>query len=318
MCKVRILIIALLFLSGCFQPNSPLTNLDSPSSKVVYSWNTSVGASEGYRSGSWNWSYFQNDSLKGTAELEMTPMVGIKPGWSVSWKFNPPLNSGLDTEPLYLIADNEKRWHSFQWTKAPSQPPIPLPKLVAASNLYSDILSLLRELTIPFFNQVVTHWPEYPIPIRLVQANSGSVDLTACLVEAVQRWNEKEPHPWFVLDSTASWGIRLVHFPDREMHPPLASQITRLDAAGRPLRISLLVGNNYQSPQAPPYVIRGFIHELAHTLFLWGHSQDRIHCLWGLAPPMVSRPSTDERKAARLWHGLPDGLDLSFYEISSP
>ena len=77
--------------------------------------------------------------------------------------------------------------------------------------------------------------------------------------------------------------------------------------------MNLVAGNNYDDLREPKYVVRGFVHELGHALFLWGHSPDRDHSLWGIGPPIVEQPSQDERKAARLLHGLPEGLDLSRY-----
>ena len=127
------------------------------------------------------------------------------------------------------------------------------------------------------------------------------------------RWNQGPGDPWFVLDEEAYWGVRLVHFPGAILHPPLTARITRLDEDERPLRINIVVGDNYDGPEDRPYAVRGFVHELGHALFLWGHSTDRMHVLWGSAPPLRDDPSPDERKAAQLWHGPPDGLDLKNY-----
>ncbi len=316
--KIRhLLVVIVFFVLGCSEPNNPLSPETPTSSSLVYSWKTNLVSNQGWQKGNWDWSYTCNDSLLGSAKLDLTPMMGSHSGWEITWLFQPALPDSGDRATLLLNPDNDDFWHNLRWCGADSIGPLPLPRQEVDSEMYSDLLELLQELTTPFFNQVVTHWPQYPIPVRLVPANNGPVDLAACLTEAAEIWNEGETQPWFVMDSTAGWGVRLVHFPDREMHPPLAAQVTRLDNMGRPLRIHLLAGNNYNSVSARPYVVRGFVHELGHALFLWGHSQDRIHCLWGLAPPMVSEPSQDERKAARWWHGLPDGLDLSQYGIEA-
>ena len=171
----------------------------------------------------------------------------------------------------------------------------------------------MQELTSPWFDQIITHWPEPMVPVRLGSAISGQVDLSACLQEAVAIWNGDRRIPWFRIDEEAAWGIRLIHLPDVRLSPPLEIRITRLDERGNPLRMNILVGNNYEQLRDPKYVVRGFVHELGHALFLWGHSPDREHCLWGTAPPLVDHPAEDERKAARLLHGLPEGLDLSLY-----
>ena len=206
-------------------------------------------------------------------------------------------------------------WHemTIEIAAPAGQRMLPLPRQACKSPDFDDLLGLLQTLTEPFFGQTVAHWPSRPIPVRVGAAVTGEVDLSACLVEAIDIWNDGEAAPWFRIDEEAAWGVRLIHFPDIPLSPPLEARITRLDDAGAPLRIQIVAGNDYQRLRNPKYVVRGFVHELAHALFLWGHSPDREHCLWGAAPPQVDRPSQDERKAARLWHDLPAGLDLSRY-----
>jgi hypothetical protein len=189
--------------------------------------------------------------------------------------------------------------------------PANTPTYPMASPYYPDIMSFLRELTEPYFNSTVCHWPAYPVPIRVGAAINGEIDLAGCLAEAVDRWNLGEASPWFTFDPGADWGIRLIHFPDLEMHPPARAQITRLDDQGRPLRIHIILGNNYATLQQRPYAVRALVHELGHALFLWGHSQDPAHVLWGGGPPLVDTPSLEERKAAHLWRDLPEGLNLN-------
>ena len=193
----------------------------------------------------------------------------------------------------------------------PTRSPANTQTISAASPDYLDIRSFLRELTKPYFNSTVCHWPAYPVPIRVGPAVNGEIDLAECLAEAVDRWNLGEASPWFSFDPAADWGIRLIHFPDLEMHPPARAQITRLDDQGRPLRIHIILGNNYATPQQRPYAIRALVHELGHALFLWGHSRDPAHILWGSGPPVVDFPSLEERKAAHLWRDLPEGLNLN-------
>ena len=239
-----------------------------------------------------------------------TAVLGRTFHWE--WKFPPP-SPGLPVANLVPL-DSEV-WHSLDFDPSRYQTVclFPLPRQKVDSPYFPHLLSLVKELTRPWFDQVVTHWPEIPIPVRLGSAVCGLVDLSACLGEAVAIWNEDPERPWFRIDESSAWGIRLIHFPDISLSPPLEARITRLDDQGRPLRVNIVAGNNYEQLREPKYVVRGFVHELGHGLFLWGHSPDREHCLWGAAPPLVIRPSEDERKAARLWHGLPEGLDLSRY-----
>jgi hypothetical protein len=188
-----------------------------------------------------------------------------------------------------------------------------MPRREVTSPYFPHLLALLQELTTPWFEQQVAHWPQGPVPIRIGSAVSGLVDLSACLREAVEIWNADRIEPWFRIDEEAAWGVRLIHYQDIRLAPPLEIRITRLDSVGTPLRMNLVAGNNYAALREPKYVVRGFVHELGHALFLWGHSPDREHSLWGSGPPLVIRPSKDERKAAQLLHGLPEGLDLSRY-----
>lgn len=228
------------------------------------------------------------------------------------WRWDPPLASSCPTERRIVPVD-PALFH-VQVVPADRLPGPPLPVQAVESAEYPHLLALLQELTEPWFGQIVAHWPERPVPVRCGEAVAGLVDLSACLAEAVDLWNAGEAEPWFRVDEEAGWGVRLVHLPDRRLSPPLSIRITRLDSTRAPLRMNLLAGNNYDTLREPRYVVRGMVHELGHALFLWGHTRDRIHCLWGAAPPIVDKPSLDERKAARLWHGLPVGLDLSCYE----
>jgi hypothetical protein len=195
---------------------------------------------------------------------------------------------------------------------------LPLPRLPLDSAAYTDAVAFLRALTAPVFGSRVTPWPALPVPVRVPPAVSGGLDLADCLRTAVGIWNADADPPWFALADSAGWGVRLVHLAGRRLAPPLYAQITRLDAAGRPLRVHIVVGDNYDEPRDGEYAVRGFVHELGHALFLWGHSRDRGHVLWGGGPPLAARPTADERKAALLMHGLPPGLDLTRYGPVTP
>jgi len=230
-------------------------------------------------------------------------------------------NSIQDQAPLWeLIPHQRSPWHGIiNWAPGPhpSSAPFPFPVVHLPNSSSDHIMEFLKGLTANLFDSTTCHWPKFPIPVRIGNAHSGQVNLSDCLVEAIQRWNNDEIEPWFQINETAGWGVQLVHFPGVIMHPPLQARITRLDDEGRPLRVQILVGDNYSTPAARPYAVRGFVHELGHALFLWGHSSDRNHVLWGTGPPLVDHPSSTERKAAQLMHSLPEGLDLKKY-ISEP
>jgi hypothetical protein len=258
------------------------------------------------------------DPGQGLALLELQPgPPGPAPG-GIRWVFDPPVP--VTGAQLILSPRERTRWLSVRVNPALWQTtgaPLPLPRLPCLSDHYSDLVHFLKEMTSDYFESVVCHWPDRPIPVRVGQAVSGQVDLSACLLEAMAIWNQGQAQPWFIADETAVWGVRLVHFQGVIRRPPLLARITRLDDQGRPLRVNIIAGDNYDGPEDRPYAVRGLVHELGHALFLWGHSTDRDHVLWGAAPPLVGEPSPDERKAAQLWHGLPEGVDLSRY-FSAP
>jgi len=256
--------------------------------------------------GRWSWRWTAaGGRAAGPAELTVTAA-----GWS--WSFPgaaPAAGADLRLDPadpaVWLPAAVPAGAAGAAW--------LPLPRWRVDSPAYPHLAALLRELTTPRFGAVVVHWPTRPVPVRIGPARSGELDLAACLRAAVARWNEGEPVPWFVPCDTAGWGVRLVHLPGVRLSPPLRAQVTRLDDRGRPLRVHIVAGDNYDDRRDSVYAVRGFVHELGHALFLWGHTRDRTHVLWGAAPPLVDRPSPDERKAAHLWHGLPEGCDLNRY-----
>jgi hypothetical protein len=125
-------------------------------------------------------------------------------------------------------------------------------------------------------------------------------------------WNTAESDSLFGWDPQAAWGIRLVHLAGICLRPPLGAKVVRLDGAGQPLSVHILAGDTYDTLAKRSSAVRGLTHELAHALFLWGHSEDRKHILWRCGP-IVDEPSPDERRAARLMRLLPAGLDLSRY-----
>ncbi len=256
--------------------------------------------------GRWLWTWTATPSSRtGTAELLV---AGGRWAWTLTGAA-PPAGSGLE-----LVPAAPEAWLPLRLPAGADQAAwLPLPRLPVDSSYFDDLLALLTVLTEPRFDSRVTHWPGRPIPVRCGAARSGEVDLSACLREAVGRWNEGLAEPWFACTDTADWGVRLVHLAGRRINPPLLAQITRLDALGAPLRVHIVCGDNYDDRRDSVYAVRGFVHELGHALFLWGHSPDREHVLWGAAPPLRGTPSPDERKAALLWHGLPEGLELDRY-----
>ncbi len=250
--------------------------------------------------------------VQGTANLEWLPMPKRQcPTRAASWTLTPEPN--LPAEIAFTPADTTL-WHSFTCEIADAKAqPVPLPRTTVDSSCYDDLLELVEDLTTGYFDHVMRHWQDYPVPIRCGSHRSGEVDLSACLARAVAIWNEGEHAPWFVRDEEAQWGVRLLHYAGAHMSPTLRVQLTKRDVHGDPVRMNIAVGDDYRTARDTTYVIRGMVHELGHTLLLWGHSRDRNHCLWGAAPPLVCAPSADERKAAHLVRDLPEGLDLKNY-----
>ena len=227
------------------------------------------------------------------------------------WVFSCGLKYPLE---ILLTPEDTLGWHPFRWIISDAKtPPVPLVRIPVESPDYPDLLGFTRALTSGLFDEVVRRWPGEPVPVRVGDHVSGDVDLSACLRTAVGIWNDDPHDPWFVLEEDAGWGVRLVHYPDALLSPPLRVQLTRRDGHGNPLRMNILAGRNYDDATDSVYVVRAMVHELVHTRMLWGHSTDRRHSVWGAAPPLVGAPSVDERKAAQLLRGLPEGLDLKLY-----
>jgi hypothetical protein len=256
---------------------------------------------------SWSW---RDGQSGGEANLAID-------GSGYRWRFD-----GVPAGTLRL-APRDASWHTITVADAFDLAGIPpLPRLAVATTAYPDLVTMARDLTSPRFESIVTHWPRWPVPVSSPPAVSGENDLAACLREAVAIWNDDPARnmdagkPWFEWRPGADWGIRLAHYAGSDRHPPLSLSITRRDELGRPRRMRISVGDNYDSAAARPYLVRGLVHELAHALLLWGHTPDRQHILWGEAPPLRDDPSRDERRCARLLRLLPLGLDLATYGVA--
>lgn len=251
----------------------------------------------------WTWSS-PDGSTGGAAELEIAANR-----WR--WALRGPAGAA-DDESLFLAPAEPLLWHGFsvspQETAAAGW--LPLPRRPVLSAYYADLLELTQRLTGSRFGSVVSRWPGSPVPIRAAAAVSGEVDLRECLKTAAAIWNDDPLGPFFTWDPEAEWGVQLLHR-DIVQHPPLAVKMLRL-MNGNPLVMRIMAGNNYNDPVDRRYATRGLVHELGHCLCLWDHSEDRGHTLWRCGP-IVDRPSDDERRAARLWSLLPDGLDLKRY-----
>jgi hypothetical protein len=290
--------IALIGALGCSQPDAPETD----TWVAIGTW--PVGLREWLRldTGIWQWHWIDADHNHGSAQLVLDQR-------SYRWR----LDRMPATGPVHLVAKSSS-WLPVRVDQCEdllSTPP--LPRLQTDSDAYPDLVAMVRDLITPRFAGYVVHWPSRPIPVRAGVAQSGSIDLAACLREAVTLWNEGESPPLFVWNETASWGVRLAHYAGSLRRPPLQLHITRSDSLGRPLRARISVGDDYSGPHERIYAVRGLAHELGHALLLWGHSPDREHLLWGAAPPQRNSPSQDERRAAALLALLPSGLDLGRY-----
>jgi hypothetical protein len=299
-------------ISGCSRQDQPM----APHHGYFGTWSSELKDWLKVPDGTWAWRWTAVDASggarSGSAELRIE-------GERYSWRLDPAdAHAAAAHEPavrieLHPVAD-PSFWLPLAVTDLDALALCPpLPRLHLESAAYPDLVAMLRDLLTPLFEAVVIHWPEYPVPVGSLPAQSGEVDLAACLREAVEIWNEGEPEPWFVWDPGAAWGVRLAHFSGSIRQPPLRIQLTRRDDALRPRAMRIIVGDNYASQASRPYAVRGLAHELGHALLLWGHSPDREHLLWGAAPPLRATPSSDERRAARLLRLLPAGLDLSCY-----
>jgi hypothetical protein len=226
------------------------------------------------------------------------------------WRFpGPPPTGAVRVQPPgeAWLSIEVPNWHGLATVP-------PLPVLPVQTATYPHLVAMLRDLLEPRFGGVVPHWPGRPVPVAAPEAISGEVDLAACLREAVTNWNTAAARTLLVWDPGATWGIHLAHYSGSLRDPPLQTQLIRRDAAGRPWHVRIAVGDDYSTPSARPYAVRGLAHELGHALLLWGHTPDRRHLLWGDAPPLRASPAPDEVRAVELRQLLPRGLDLRRYQ----
>lgn len=282
----------------------------APSAEIIGNWAPGLKDWLQVEDGVWTWSWHAENAAGGTSSGDGTLIVQDD---RYRWQIALPANAAAALTRINLTPQ-DTTWlplHAPDLEALADMPP--LPHLGVDSASYPDLVSMLRDLLTPLFGAVVVHWPAYPVPVRSPPAQSGEVDLAACLREAVTIWNAGEPEPWFVWQPDAAWGVRLAHFSGSIRQPPLMIQLTRLDPEHRPLAMRIVAGDNYASAPSRPYAVRAMAHELGHALCLWGHSPDREHLLWGAAPPLRDDPSADERRAARLLRLLPPGLDLNRY-----
>ena len=297
-------------LGGCSRRQSPL----APTDETIGIWPPQLKEMLELADGDWSWRWFAVSETHG----EESGMAQLTvDGDAYRWRFEAggapsPQAGELRLEPA------DPRWLSIRVPdrRALAETP-PLTRLAIESVAYTDLVAMLRELTTPKFGAVVTRWPDYPVPVGAPVAQSGEIDLAACLREAVEIWNSGEIEPLFAWQPEASWGVRLAHYAGSIREPPLQIQLTRRAADGSPLVMRIAAGSNYASHASRPYAVRGLSHELGHAALLWGHSPDRDHLLWGAAPPLRPDPSRDERRAVRLLRRLPPGLDLNRYGNSA-
>ena len=290
--------ITLLGALACSRPDAPETD----TWVAIGTWSVELRDWLQLDPGRWPWHWTDAGGNRGAAQLVLDQR-------SYRWRLDGVPAAG----PLCLVAESSS-WLPIrvdQREDLMSTPP--LPRLKTDSGAFPDLVTMLRDLITPRFAGRVVHWPSWPVPVRAGVARSGSIDLSACLREAVTLWNEGASPPPFVWDETATWGVRLAHYAGSLRRPPLQLQITRSDTLDQPLRARIAVGDDYTEPHERIYAVRGLAHELGHALLLWGHSPDREHLLWGAAPPLRTSPSRDERRATELLRLLPVDLDLYRY-----
>ncbi len=318
--QVAAVLLTTIVVYGCRGISQPMPIVDAPelvlTTRVPYLAGQEAIYARGHR---WSWRMAAENPpgstqtpAHGSADLAWLPMAKRQCRTrQAAWTLTPA--PPLPSRVIFTPADTTL-WHAFRCRIADTKAqPVPLPKSPVDSPCYDDLLDLVEDLTAGYFDHVMRHWQDYPVPVRCGNHRSGEVDLSACLARAVAIWNRAEHAPWFTLDEDADWGVRLLHYAGAHMSPTLRVQLTRHDVHGDPVRMNIAVGDDYRTARDSTYVIRGMVHELGHTLLLWGHSRDRDHCLWGAAPPLVCTPSADERKAAHLVRDLPEGLDLKNY-----
>lgn len=314
-CPTSWLVILLAAVGAC-ERTAPAVAPDDPPPPTLVSidYGDSLATFLRLKDGSSRWTWHgadaSGDSVTGAAEL-------IVSGRRATWRL---FDQALSPAPgqLRLRPADPDVWHHqvVSWPPGSADTWLPLPRQSVDSPAYADLLDFLQRLTDARFHQRVIHWPATPLPVVAPPTLCGEIDLADCLTEAVALWNVGEPAPLFAPVPAADWGLRLAYIPDPALTPRLALRIVACDNTGRPLRAEIVAGANYATANVRKYAVRGMLHELAHARLLWGHSEDRRHLLWKCGP-IVDAPSTDERRASRLWALLPEGLDLHAYARST-
>jgi len=286
---------------GCSGPENP----EIPDSEIVGTWTGSLKDSLHIPSGDHQWNWTTPEGNHGTLTLFTDDH-----GWQ--WE-----DAGILPATTLNLIPEDPSWLPLA-LDGPEQLSLtpPLPSVALQTEAYPDLVAMVRDLTTPRFEAVVTSWPSFPVPVSSPEALVGDLDLRACLREAVERWNACSAEPFFVWDPEAAWGISLAHYSGANLRPPLSARLTSRDGEGRPSRLRIAIGDDYHRDSQRPYLVRGFAHELGHALLLWGHSPDRRHILWGEAPPIRDGPSRDECRAAHLLQWLPFGLELERYGVT--
>ncbi len=259
----------------------------------------------------WRWTVTTGSeagSASGPAELTVT---GAGAGARWSWRFPdglPP--AGRD---LWLVPADTTVWlPAAVPAGAAGTAWLPLPRWPVDSPGLPPPRALLRELTTPQFGAVVVHWPGTPRP-RCASSRPAPANWTwqPASRAAVDRWNEGEAAPWFVPCDTAAWGVRLVHLAGRRLEPaPAGPDHPARRRRDGPCGSTSWSGDNYDDRRDSIYAVRGFVHELGHALFLWGHSRDRI-------PRAVGRGAAPGGSARRRTKGRPRTCGTAFPRVAT-
>jgi len=232
--------------------------------------------------GSGPWSTALPTPAQAVAELRVTPIPGSAP-------FTPltvPLFEWRDTWDLVLL------------------PRHPMPDCV-----YREGLDLLVEFLKPFDGGFVRRWTVEQLRVA-EPSYRGEVDYLGTLRAAVAIWNRCLQTERFVLvPPGSSCEIACEIFDEASLG---YTQLLQRDDEHRPLKMKIHLSPRW-AVGAEKYVQRAWVHELGHTLGLWGHSRDPRHVLHGLFIA-VDEPDPEEVRMARWLWSIPSGTHLGWFE----
>jgi len=184
-------------------------------------------------------------------------------------------------------------------------------ELTAGGNVFS---LLLQAMGYNSYRRVLIKWHSYPIDVYVPAfVNDEQVDYEDVCRRAVEHWNERVGSILFrLVDAKPETGVWFQFKTREELSPHVGVTHHENDEAGFPKTSDISVVNDFTETDQ---LWKVALHELGHTL-RFGHLPSG-YLMYG-GQPLPATVTNDEIVMVELYLALPNGSDLSFYEISPP